>query len=76
MMEKLYIQSTKINDHISVANDLLKNGHAYKCYCSTEEIEDQKKRAKQKKLPYTYSRKCRELSEERCSKRYSTSCKI
>jgi glutamyl-tRNA synthetase len=60
---ELYIQSTKINDHISVANDLLKNSHAYKCYCSTEEIEDQKKRAKQKKLPYTYNRKCRELSE-------------
>jgi len=59
----LYIQSTKINDHIGVANELLKNGHAYKCYCSIEEIEDQKKRAKQKKLPYTYNRKCRELSE-------------
>ena len=60
---ELYIQSTKINDHINAANDLLKNGHAYKCYCSTDEIEDQKKRAKQKKLPYTYNRKCRELSE-------------
>ena len=60
---ELYIQSKKINDHISVANDLLKNGHAYKCYCSQEEIEDQKKRARQKKLPYTYNRKCRELSE-------------
>jgi glutamyl-tRNA synthetase len=59
---ELYIQSKKINDHISVANDLLKNGYAYKCYCSPEEIEDQKKRAKQKKLPYTYNRKCRELS--------------
>jgi len=59
----LYIQSKKINDHINVANDLLKNGHAYKCYCSPEEIGDQKKRAKQKKLPYTYNRKCRELSE-------------
>ena len=60
---ELYIQSTKIDDHISVANELLKNGHAYKCYCSTEEIEDQKKRARQKKLPYTYNRKCRKLSE-------------
>ena len=60
---ELYIQSTKINDHIDVANALLKNGHAYKCYCSAEEIEDQKKRARQKKLPYIYSRKCRELSE-------------
>jgi len=58
-----YIQSTKIDDHINVANELLKNGHAYKCYCSTEEIEDQKKRAKQKKLPYIYNRKCRELGE-------------
>jgi glutamyl-tRNA synthetase len=60
---ELYIQSSKINDHINIANELLKNGHAYKCYCSSEEIEDQKKRAKQKKLPYTYNRKCRELTE-------------
>jgi glutamyl-tRNA synthetase len=60
---ELYIQSTKVNDHINVANELLKNGHAYKCYCSSAEIEDQKKRAKQKKLPYTYNRKCRELRE-------------
>ena len=65
---ELYIQSTKINDHINVANELLKNGHAYSCYCSTEEIEDQKKRARQKKLPYTYNRKCRELSESNAPK--------
>ena len=58
-----YIQSTKINDHIDVANELLKNGNAYKCYCSSEEIEEQKKRAKQKKLPYIYNRKWREIPE-------------
>ena len=58
-----YIQSTKIKDHINIANELLKNNHAYKCYCSNEEIEKQKKRAKQKKLPYTYNRNCRDLSE-------------
>ena len=59
-----YIQSTKINDHIKVANELLKNGFAYKCYCSHEEIEEQKKRSKQKKLPYSYNRKCRDLNEK------------
>jgi len=59
-----YIQSTKIKDHINIANKLLKNGYAYKCYCSNEEIEEQKKRAKQKKLPYAYNRKCRELNEK------------
>ena len=58
-----YIQSTKINDHINIANKLLKNGHAYKCYCTSEEIDEQKKRAKQKKLPYIYNRKWRDLSE-------------
>ncbi len=59
-----YIQSTKINDHIKVANELLKNGNAYKCYCSNEEIEDQKKRARQKKLPYIYNRKWRDSDEK------------
>ena len=58
-----YIQSTKIDDHIKIANELLKSGNAYKCYCSIEEIEEQKKRAKQKKLPYIYNRKWRDLSE-------------
>ena len=60
---KEYIQSQKINDHINVANDLLKKGSAYKCYCSSEEIEEQKKRAKQKKVPYVYDRKWRDKSE-------------
>ena len=58
-----YIQSQKINDHIKVANELLKKGNAYKCYCSNEEIEEQKKRAKQKKIPYVYNRKWRDKNE-------------
>ncbi len=58
-----YIQSTKIEDHIKVANQLLKNGYAYKCYCSNEEIEEQKKRARQKKIPYIYDRKWRDKKE-------------
>ena len=58
-----YIQSTKIEDHITVVNELLESGNAYKCYCSSEEIEEQKKRARQKKLPYIYNRKWRDLTE-------------
>ena len=58
-----YIQSKKLDDHIKVANELLKNGHAYKCYCSSEEIEEQKKRARQKKIPYIYDRKWRDKKE-------------
>ena len=58
-----YIQSLKIDNHIKVANELIKNGQAYKCYCSSEEIEEQKKRAKQKKIPYIYNRKWRDKEE-------------
>jgi len=58
-----YIQSIKIDNHIKVANELLENGHAYKCYCSNEEIEEQKKRAKQKKIPYIYNRNWRDKEE-------------
>ena len=58
-----YIQSKKIVDHINVANELLKIGLAYKCFCSSEEIEEQKKRAKQKKIPYIYDRRWRDKNE-------------
>ena len=59
-----YIQSQKIEDHIKIANELLQNGRAYKCYCSAEEIEEQKKRARQKKMPYIYNRKWRDTDEK------------
>src|SRR5210317_1421423 len=65
---KEYIQSTKIKDHVNVANELLKNGNAYKCYCTTEEIEQQKKRARQKKLPFIYNRKWRDIPESEAPK--------
>ena len=58
-----YIQSKKIQNHIKVAKQLLDKGLAYKCYCSNEEIEEQKKRAKQKKIPYIYDRKWRDKNE-------------
>ena len=59
-----YIQSKQINNHIEIANELLKKGFAYKCYCSNEEIEEQKERARQKKIPYIYDRKWRDVDEK------------
>ena len=58
-----YIQSKNIENHIKIVNKLLENGNAYKCYCSSDEIEEQKLRAKQKKIPYIYNRKWRDKSE-------------
>ncbi len=63
-----YIQSSKKEKHVEIVNELLKNGNAYKCYCSSEEIEEQKKRAKQKKIPYIYDRKWRDKTDSEAPK--------
>ena len=55
-----YIQSQNINKHKEVAGELVKKGFAYKCYCSEEEIEEQKTKAKKAKMPFIYNRKWRD----------------
>ena len=58
--DKEYIQSEKIKKHKEIAEELLKKGFAYKCYCSEEEIKEQKEKCKKKGIPYVYNRKWRD----------------
>jgi len=58
--DKEYIQSQNINKHKEIANELLKKGFAYKCYCSEDEIKEQKEKAKKKGIPFIYNRKWRD----------------
>ncbi len=58
--DKEYIQSKNINKHKEIAEELLKKGFAYKCYCSEEEIKEQKEKAKKKGIPFVYNRKWRD----------------
>ena len=58
--DKEYIQSEKIKKHKEIADELLKKGFAYKCYCSEEEIKEQKEKAKKKGIPFVYNRKWRD----------------
>ena len=58
--DKEYIQSKNINKHKEIAEELLKNGFAYRCYCSEEEIKEQKEKCKKKGIPYVYNRKWRD----------------
>ena len=68
--EEPYIQSKNIESHINIANTLLKNGYAYKCYCTEKELEEEKKIYLEKKIPYTYSKKCRNILEENINKSF------
>ena len=56
---KEFIQSENINKHKQIAYELLKKGFAYKCYCSEEEIKEQKTKAKKAGIPFVYNRKWR-----------------
>ncbi len=57
--DKEYIQSKNINKHKEIAEELLKNGFANKCYCSEEEIKEQKEKCKKQGIAYVYNRKWR-----------------
>ena len=60
-----YVQSKNIDKHTLVADELVKKGFAYYCYCTAEELEEQKALAKKKSLPFVYNRKCRDLKEKK-----------
>jgi len=60
-----YVQSKNIGKHITTADELVKGGFAYYCYCSPEELEKQKDLAKKKSLPFVYNRKCRDLKNKK-----------
>ena len=63
--DKELIQSQNINKHREIAEELLKKGFAYKCYCSEDEIKEQKDKSKKKGMPYVYNRKCRDVDSSK-----------
>ncbi len=49
--------------HKEIAEQLVENNLAYKCYCSSEELVKMREEAKAKGLASKYSGKCRDLSD-------------
>ena len=44
-----YFQSDHINDHIETAHKLVETGHAYKCFCTKEELDIKRQAAVEQK---------------------------
>lgn len=59
-----YRQSQRRELHRGEALRLLAEGKAYKCFCSKEELDEERARAEAEKRPPRYNGKCRNLSEE------------
>ncbi|MEI6039975.1 MAG: glutamate--tRNA ligase [Candidatus Berkelbacteria bacterium] len=59
-----YRQSERSEIYKKYADQLLADGHAYRCYCTSEDLEAEKKSAEANHLPPKYSGKCRNLTPE------------
>ena len=73
--DEIIYQSKNISNHIKLAEKLVTEKKAYRCYCTKEEIEEARIKAKKEKKPYKYDRKWRSF-EGRLDKPYVIRIKI
>lgn len=59
-----YRQSQRMDIYADVARRLHEAGHAYHCYCSTEELDARREAARAAGKPSGYDGHCRNLSED------------
>jgi glutamyl-tRNA synthetase, bacterial family len=59
-----YRQSERLEIYMKYVDKLLKSGDAYYCYCTEEELEQEREKAIAEGRPYRYSGKCRNLTPE------------
>ncbi|TMG62143.1 MAG: glutamate--tRNA ligase [Chloroflexi bacterium] len=53
-----YRQSERLDLYREQAARLITDGKAYRCYCTPDELEAERKQAQVEKRPYKYSRRC------------------
>lgn len=63
-----YTQSQRFDIYPKYVQLLLDSGFAYECFCTPEELEQEKEEATKAKKPYVYSKKCENLTEEEKAK--------
>ncbi|MDW8322196.1 MAG: glutamate--tRNA ligase, partial [Armatimonadota bacterium] len=61
-------QSERLPLYREVAEKLVKEGRAYRCYCTPERLEELRRQHEAAKQPTGYDRKCRYLSDEERAK--------
>jgi len=61
--EEPYYQSQRLDRYRQYVDKLLESGHAYRCFCTPEELEEKRKKAMAEKKPLQYDRTCLNRSE-------------
>ncbi|MCL2567363.1 MAG: glutamate--tRNA ligase [Alphaproteobacteria bacterium] len=60
--EEIVFQMQRQDKHIEAAQELLKNGNAYKCFCTKEELYERRRQAEAEGKVYVYDGRCRNIT--------------
>jgi len=63
-----YFQTKRLSIYKEYADKLLKEGKAYKCFCTKEELDAERKKAEIEKRAFKYGGRCRNLTSDDISK--------
>lgn len=67
--EDIVYQSKRLDVYRQRAEDILEGGYGYRCFCTPEQLEQDREHARKEKLPLQYNRRCLKLSEEEIKER-------
>jgi glutamyl-tRNA synthetase len=67
-----YFQSRFVAEHVATAHKLLDSGHAYKCFCTKEALEEKRALAREQKTSLQYDGTCRHLTSQQVSEKESS----
>lgn len=64
-----YVQSQRLGHYRTFVDKLLESGHAYRCFCTQQRLEELRKEQEAAGLPTGYDRKCRTLARDESERR-------
>lgn len=67
-----YIQSERLDIYKNYAEQLVRNGYAYYCFCDEAMLNNQRMKANEEKKPYLYPGTCRDISMEEARKKIAS----
>ena len=67
-----YVQSERLSLYRDHVNQLLDNGHAYRCFCTSERLDEMRKGQEKNGLPSKYDRRCLNLSRSEAEEKLAS----
>lgn len=64
-----YFQSERLDTYNKHVNELIENGHAYRCFCSAERIQKLRDEQQAQKLQAKYDKHCLSLTKDEVNKK-------